>query len=288
MFKKDYYYQKLFKKIRPSYFIFLLLFLSLILKISSTSIFAKSDIIIKGSPVILPIAQECANLFLKENPKVDIYVREGGSELAISSLIEKTCDIANSDRPMQNYEIKEAIINGIDPKGVIIAMDAIAVIVNPSNPVSALTRQEIKDIYQGKISNWNKIGGEKDKIVVISQDSSSNIFDVFSELALNKEKIREDILLHSSNEAVVTTVAKMPAAIGYIWLKYINDNVKVLSIDRIGLAKKTVLSAEYPLCRPLYMYTDGSPKGVVKNYIDFLFSKNGQNIIEKNGYISLY
>src|SRR3989339_606178 len=141
------------------------------LTLLSGSIFAAGKkIVVEGSTTVLPIAQAAAEKFMDMNPEANITVRGGASGVGVASLIDKTCDIADSSRPMKDTEVQKAIGRGVEPKAYVVAMDGIAVIVNPSNPVNALTKKIVKDIYTGKISNWSKAGGLDLKIVVVSRD----------------------------------------------------------------------------------------------------------------------
>lgn len=248
---------------------------------------AGGDITIKGSTTVLPIAQKTSEVFMDNNPGVNISVQGGGSSIGIASIIDGTADIGDASRPIKEKEIDEAVANGRSPKAHVVAMDGIAVIVHPSNSITALTKQQIKDIYTGVISGWSEAGGSGGKIVVISRDSSSGTFEAFTEKALDKAKTRPDALLQASNQAVAQVVSRTPAAIGYIGLGYITDKVKPVTVNGIECTKATVLSAEYPIARPLFMYTNGDAAGAVKEYLDFVLSAEGQRLVETEGYVGL-
>ena len=250
--------------------------------------FAGPEIIMSGSTTVLPIAQKTAEVFMSKHPDVKITVRGGGSGVGIAALIDKTCDIADSSRPIKDKEIQTAAGKGVNPKANVIAVDGIAIVVHPSNPLDGLTSQQVKDIYTGKISNWSQLGGPNTKIVVVSRDSASGTFEAFGELALHGEKVRPDALMQASNQAVATTVAQTPGAIGYVGLGYVTSSLKLLSIDGIIPSKQTVLKKQYKYARPLFMYTNGEPKGIIKSYIDFVTGKEGQKIVEEVGFIGLH
>jgi phosphate transport system substrate-binding protein len=246
-----------------------------------------NDITIRGSTTVLPIAQNAAEVFMDRNADVDISVQGGGSGVGVASIIDGTCDIADSSREVKENEIKEAQSRGIDLKANIVAMDGIAVIVHPSNTIGEITKQQIKDIYTGKVSNWSAIGGADKKIVVVSRDIASGTFEAFNKLALSKEKVRPDALMQASNQGVATTVANTPLAIGYVGLGYLSSKVKALKVDGVIPSEETVLSKEYALARPLYMYTNGEPTGVVKEFIDFILGEEGQKLVEEIGFVAL-
>ena len=243
-------------------------------------------IVVEGSTTVLPIAQRAAEDYMNSNKGADISVRGGGSGVGVTSLIEGTCDIADSSRPIKDEELDKAISRGKDPKAAVIAMDGIALIVNDANTVAELTKKQVKDIYTGKISNWSAVGGIDEQIVVVSRDSASGTFEAFGELALDKAKVRKDALMEASNQAVASVVAKTPGAIGYVGLAYLKG-VKALKLDGVMPEKATVLSKQYKLSRPLFMYTNGKPQGLAKDFIDFILSAAGQKLVDEEGYVSI-
>jgi phosphate transport system substrate-binding protein len=254
---------------------------------ASSSLAAEKVLTIRGSTTVLPIAQNAAEIYMDRHEDVDISVQGGGSGVGVASIIDGTCDIADSSREVKENEIKDAADKGVDLKANIVAMDGIAVIVHPSNPIDKISTDQIKAIYTGKVSNWSEVGGKDGKIVVVSRDIASGTFEAFNKLALDKEKVRPDALMQASNQGVATIVSRTPAAIGYVGLGYLSSRVKALEVDGVVASKETVLSKEYPLARPLYMYTNGEPEGVVKDYIDFVLSEEGQKLVEELGFVGV-
>jgi phosphate transport system substrate-binding protein len=246
-----------------------------------------AKIVIEGSTTVLPIAQRAAEEFMDKNPSADITVRGGGSGVGINSLIDGTCDIATSSREIKDSELKAAASKKKQVKTFIIAMDGIVVIVNKSNNVSKLSKQQIADIFSGKITNWSQVGGKDSKIVVVSRDSASGTYEAFGELALKGQKVAQGSLMQASNRAVATVVSKTPGAIGYVGIGYADSQIKSVSIDGIEANAKTVLSKTYPYSRPLYLFTNGDPKGDTKNFIDFILSPDGQKLVKEEGFVSL-
>ncbi len=244
-------------------------------------------IVVEGSTTVLPLAQRAAEEFMKENSSADIVVRGGGSGVGIASLIDGTCDVADASRSMKDTELDKAVANGRNPKAHVVAMDGIAILVHPTNPVNGLTKQQVKDIFTGKISDWSQVGGNAGKIVVISRDTSSGTYEAFSELAMDKQKPRADALLQASNQAVASTVARTPGAIGYAGLAFISESAKSVTVNGVEATKANVLSKKYPYGRPLFMYTDGSPEGLTKEFIEFVKSQKGQAIADEEGYVGL-
>ncbi len=245
-----------------------------------------SKVVINGSTTVFPIAQRAAEEFMNKYPDVNVSVRGTGSGNGIASLINGTCDIADASRPITQGEIEEAEKNGIKPVSHIIARDGIAIIVNKDNPISSISRKELKKIYTGEITNWKELGGEDMKIIPVTRDSSSGTFEVFEEKVLGKDtQMISSAVVQGSNQAVKVTVTKTPGAIGYIGLGYIDGSVKVLRYDGIIPSEKSVSSGAYEISRPLFMYTNGQPVGVVKEFIDFVLSKDGQKIVKEAGFV---
>jgi len=240
-----------------------------------------------GSTTVLPIAQACAEEFMNRNPGVNVSVKGGGSGVGIAALIDGTCDIANSSRSMKKEEIEKAKGRGVNPVEHIIAKDALCIVVHPSNLITDLTVEQVRDIYAGKINNWKEVGGRDMKIVVVSRDSSSGTYEAFGELVLKGEKLRSDALLLASNQAVAQAVAQTEGAIGYIGLGYLSSKVKALKIEGVIPSKESVIKGNYKLSRPLFMYTNGEPKGLVKSFIDFVLSPDGQKIVEEQGFVPI-
>jgi phosphate transport system substrate-binding protein len=239
-----------------------------------------------GSTTVLPIAQKAAEEFMKANPKDDVSVSGGGSGVGISALIDGTTDIGDASRPIKSKEIVTAKQKGVNPVGTIIAKDGVALIVNKANKVDGLTMNQLKGIYSGEIKKWSDVGGSNDVIVVVSRDTASGTFEVFNEKVLSGARLREDSLMLASNKEVQETVAKTPGAIGYVGLAYLSD-VKEISLDSVAANKASVLDGSYKISRPLFMYTNGDPSGLVKDFIDFILSDAGQKLVEDVGYIAL-
>ncbi len=243
---------------------------------------------LNGSTTVFPIAQKAAEEFMKTHPDVNVSVRGTGSGNGIAALINGTCDIADASRPMKKEEIEKAKANGINPVANVVAKDAIAIVVNPSNPIAEITHEQLKKIYTGEITNWKELGGPDMKIVPVTRDSSSGTFEIFEEKVLGKGvEMVSSAVVQGSNQAVKTTVSKTPGAIGYIGLGYVDSSVKALKYDGVMPSKGTVLNGTYEISRPLFMYTNGTPKGAVKGFIDFVMSPEGQSIVEEVGYIAV-
>ena len=255
--------------------------------LAAGTVCAAEKVVVEGSTTVLPIAQKTAEVFMDMHSDIDVSVRGGGSGVGIASLLDGSCDIADSSRAMKDTEYDKAAAKKKDPKAFVVAMDGIAVVVNNSNGITGLEKKQVKDIYTGAVSDWSAVGGQAGKIVVVSRDTSSGTFEAFGELVLKGAKVRPDALMQASNQAIASIVAKTPGAIGYVGLGYITDSVKVLKIDGIVPGKDTVLSGKYPVSRPLFMYTNGNPKGAVKGFIEFVTGPEGQKIVDEEGFVAL-
>ncbi len=249
------------------------------------------DISVKGSDTILPLAQAEAEEFMNQNSGKSISVAGGGSGVGLAALVDGEVDIADASREINDNETQNAKQNGINPVATTIAHDGITVVVNPKNPVSNLTFAQLRGIYNGSISNWKEVGGQDSPITVISRDSSSGTYKDFQELAMNKDNYRPDALAQSATGGIVSEVSQNPNAIGYIGFAYLDNSTKALSLDKgngsVSPTPQTILDGTYPLSRALYMYTNGEPSGLTKEFIDFVLSDQGQSVVSKVGYIPL-
>lgn len=265
----------------------IIIILSIIIVLFSPLIAAKKNqITISGSTTVLPIAQAAAEAFMAKND-VNISVRGGGSGVGVAALINKTVNIANSSRPMKAKEISQAKSAGINPTAYAVANDGICLVVNTKNTVKNLSLKQLKGIYTGKITNWNQVGGPNMPIVVISRDVASGTYEVFNEKVLAGSKVIDSAMMLASNNAVATSVGDTPGAIGYVGLGYVTDKTKVLTYEGCMPSVQTIKSGEYKLSRKLYMYTNGKATGVAGQFLSFLFSTEGQKIVEEQGFISV-
>lgn len=242
---------------------------------------------IKGSDTVLPLSQKEAEAYKGGS----VSVTGGGSGVGISALIEGSCDIAQSSRKMKFTEKKKMESAGKQPKEVVIAYDAIAVIVNPANKVSQLTRKQLEDIFTGKITNWKQVGGADMKIVVYSRETSSGTYEFFKESVLLNKNYKSSVLSMPATGAIIQSVKQTKGAIGYVGLAYLTKGVKALKVSYDGkkFVAPTVANAKnktYPVVRPLLYYYDAKKtNNKVKSYIDFVLSAQGQKIVSQVGYI---
>ena len=285
------------KRLIYLFILFLLLLASCSSNTSETNASDAAYIENKGSDTIVNLALAWAERYQAEHPDVRISVTGGGSGTGIASLINGTVDIANASRKIKEEEMAEAQANGIEPVEHIIARDAIAVIVNPENPVSQLTLQQIADIYSGKLNNWSEVGGEDRPIVRLSRETNSGTHVYFLETVLrmgnsdDKTLFSMDTLLLPSSEGIIAEVRQNPNAIGYDGLGYVPKDLKMIAIaEQEGGAYvlpsiPTVNDKTYPIARDLYMYTDGEPTGIVKEYLDWILDSDAQEIVVELGFV---
>ncbi|MBT3336475.1 MAG: phosphate ABC transporter substrate-binding protein [Anaerolineae bacterium] len=253
----------------------------------------------KGSDTIVNLALAWAEQYQTDHPDIRLSVTGGGSGTGIASLVNGTVDIANASRQIKQKEIELASEKGILPVEHIIARDAIAVIVNPENPVTELTLQQISDIYSGVYTNWSEVGGEDRPIVRLSRETNSGTHVYFLETVLrlgDKESttlFSTNTLLLPSSEGIIVEVRQNPNAIGYDGLGYVPHDLKVIAIapevgdDYILPSVETVNSGTYPIARDLYMYTNGEPTGVVAEYLAWIMSAEAQEIVRKLGFVPI-
>jgi phosphate transport system substrate-binding protein len=262
--------------------------------ISVTSVFAAKDrnsIQIKGSDTMVNLGQAWAEKYMEINPADFVAVTGGGSGTGLSSLISGSCDIAMSSRNIKNKEVELAKQKNINPNEIKVALDGLAVVVNPANPVGKLTLGQLADIFTGRVSNWKELAGKDEKIVLLSREVNSGTHVYFKEHVLrkndpnSKEEFAPSALMLSSSQAIADEVAGNSAAIGYYGMGYISSKQKPVAIAKDEKSEyeapsiENVINGKYPISRPLFLYTNGSPQGLVKKFVDFTLSKEGQDIV---------
>ena len=253
----------------------------------------------KGSDTLVNLALAWAETYRTVNPSLSIAVTGGGSGTGIAALINGTVDIANASRQMKDKEIAAAKENGIEPVEHVVAIDALAVIVHPDNPVSRLTIDQLADIFSGRVTNWQAVGGRDAPIVVLSRETNSGTHVYFLEEVVRKgDKENRDIfaphtLLMPSSVGITSELRRNPNAIGYDGLGYVTEHEKVIAVARDENAAYVVPSADsgadgsYPISRGLYMYTAGQPAGPIADYINWIQGQDGQTIVADLGFVPL-
>jgi phosphate transport system substrate-binding protein len=291
-------YLKLNKKILGGVVIIAILVISLSVVFGTGYDKPHRTITITGSTTVLPIAQRCAEEWTstrnpsRTHPYYDeVNVAGGGSGVGIADLIQGNNDIADASRPMKDSEIAQAQASGINPVKHKIALDGVSIIVHPTNPVTGLTMEKIKDIYTGAITNWNQVGGPDATIVVYNRESTSGTYETFETKVMQSEPIRADALEKTSNGAMKEAVANDPNGIAYVGLGYVDSSVKAVTVNGIVASAETVRNGKYPIARYLFMITNGELSGqtntLVADFINFVLSTEGQSLVEDVGFIAL-
>lgn len=248
---------------------------------------------IKGSDTVLPLSQKEAESYMKANKMAKIAVTGGGSGVGLAALVDNTTDIAMSSRKIKMDEKMKLQDAGRAYKETIIAYDALSVIVNPTNKVSQLTREQLEGIYTGKIKNWKEVGGDDLQIIVYSRESSSGTYEFFKDHVLNKKNYASSVLSMPATGAIVQSVSQTKGAIGYIGLAYMDKAVKALKVSYdkgktyIAPSMETAKDKTYPVVRPLYYYYLTTVEKTVKPFVDYVLSSEGQKIVEQVGYVPL-
>jgi len=238
-----------------------------------------------GSTTVQPLAEKLAEAFTAKHPEVQIIVQGGGSSVGVKSAGQGTVDVGAASRKLKDSEKEQYP----DLKVFTIARDGIAIVVHPDVPVDGLTKDQVRDIFAGKITNWSEVGGPEVPIVVVSREEGSGTRAAFEEMVMGKKgpPIVDTAILQPSNGAVRTTVSTTPNSIGFLSFGYLDESVKALAIDEVEATEENAASGVYPIVRPLNLLTKGEPTGVVKAWLGFILSEEGQKIIVEEGYIAV-
>jgi phosphate transport system substrate-binding protein len=255
----------------------------------SVSAFA-GQIVMDGSTTVLPFAQAAAEQFAKQNPGVKFSVSGTGTGNGFKSLADGSAQIANASRFIKDSEIKSCMDKKVYPVPFAVALDCLVPVVHPSNKVKSLTREQLKDIYSGKITNWKQVGGSDTPMVVVGRDTSSGTYGTWQEMIMDKgdkTRVTPKAQVTSSSGAMMTSVSQNKNAIGYEGMGYVSKSVKAIAVDGISGSASAARSGKYPLARYLYMFTKGWPEGDVLDFITFMQSNAGQKIVNSTGFVSL-
>lgn len=252
---------------------------------------------IKGSDTVLPVSQEAAETYMAAHPGGRVTVTGGGSGVGISALLDGTTDIAMASRSIKFSERMKLKRGGKQLREAVVAYDALAVVVNPGNPVTNLTRQQLEDIFRGKVTNWSQVRdavtgkrGEDLKIIVYSRETSSGTYEFFKTSVLGEKNYMAGVLSMPATGAVIQSVSQTRGAIGYVGMAYVNKRVKALKVSYDGKnfvypSMATGRNHTYPIIRELYYYYTADKERVVKPFISYLLSDAGQRIVMKSGYV---
>lgn len=254
---------------------------------------AQVSVTIKGSDTVLPLAQKEAEELMKTNANVSVTVVGGGTGVGMAALLEGTTDIAMASRDMKTEEKLKFSEGKKEIEQIVIAYDALAVIINPENKVTQLTREQLEQIFTGAIKNWKEVGGADEKIVAYSRESSSGTYEFFKDEVMDKKNYATDILSLPATGAIVQAVGQTKGAIGYVGLAYETKEVKQVAVSYDQgktFVAPSVASAKdktYPISRPLYYMFDKTNAEKVKAIVDYALSAQGQKDVKEIGYVPL-
>lgn len=253
----------------------------------------KTAITLKGSDTVLPLGQKEAEDYMKKDSTASITVVGGGSGVGITALIDGTTDIAMASRDLKTEEKLKFTEQKKDIQQITIAYDALSVIVNPGNKVNQLTREQLEKIFTGEITNWKEVGGDDEKIVTYSRESSSGTFEFFKEHVMEKKNYASTVLSMPATGAIVQSVSQTKGAIGYIGLAYETNEVKSIAVSydqgKTYVAPSVAAAKDktYPISRPLYYMYDQTNAAKVKPFVDYALSDEGQKLVSEVGYVPL-
>jgi phosphate transport system substrate-binding protein len=228
-----------------------------------------------GSTTVQPVSEKLANAFKSVYPKINVVIQGGGSSVGVKSAAEGTVDIGAVSRELKAEE-KTLVVEHV------LAKDGIAIVAHPTQTVSNLTKDQVKDIFSGKITNWSEIGGANKSIHVVAREEGSGTRAAFEEMVMGKDLIVATAILQPSNGAIRTTVAGDPDAIGFLSFGYIDSSVKSLSVNGVAGTVANAKNGTYPIVRPLLFVTKGQPAGLVKEFLNYCLSSEGQKIVAKD------
>lgn len=238
----------------------------------------KVEITEAGSTTVQPIAESLAEAFMVNQPHVKITIQGGGSSTGVKKVADGTVDIGAASRELKASEIELGVIPHV------IAKDGIAIVTHPDNTVSDLTEEQVMKIFDGTFTNWSEVGGTNEDIYIVAREEGSGTRAAFEEMVMGDALITDTAILQSSNGAVRTTVSGESNAIGFLSFGYLDATTKSINIGGVAATVENALNGTYPIVRPLLFITKGEPTGLIKEFIDYCLSLEGQKIVA-NDYI---
>jgi phosphate transport system substrate-binding protein len=247
---------------------------------ASQAVYQKHVVNIAGSTSVMPFSEKLAEHFMVENPTYVINVQAGGSTAGIQACLNRTVDIGMSSRELK---ADEKSLNEI-----VICLDGIAIIVHPENPVTALTLGKVRDIFNGRIKNWQELGWIDRHIDAVTREEGSGTRGAFEELVMQKDEIDDGIMVQDSNGSVKEVVATDPYAIGYVSLGMVDSRVTAVMIDYVRPTVENIVNKKYRIVRPFLYLHLGTPSGSAQTFLNYVLSKDGQKILQKEGLIAAH
>jgi len=264
-------------------------------------LFGAKMIQVKGSDTMVNLVQILAEQYMEKNPGTPIAVLGGGSGTGITGLINQTCDIANHSREWRPKEIDHAWDKGVTPRPFVVAVDGLSIVVNEKNPIEQLTMAQVGALYRGEIKNWKAIGGPSQAVSLYGRQSNSGTYVFMQEFVLGNKNYSTDMKEMNGNAQIIEGIIQDEGAVGYVGVGYLYDEnkqirkgLKVLKISKepngtgyLPTDKAAVDSGAYPIARPLYMATNGKPKGAVAALLQWIVGPEGQAIVEREGFFTV-
>ncbi len=247
---------------------------------SSPGAYEKHVVNIAGSTSVMPFTEKLAEHFMIEKPTFIVNVQSGGSTAGIQACMNRTVGIGMSSRDLKGEEKK---LNEIT-----ICLDGIAMIIHPDNPVNSLTLGQVRDIFSGKITSWKQLGWLDRHVDAVTREEGSGTRGAFEDLIMNKKEIDDGIMVQDSNGSVKEVVATDPYAIGYVSLGMVDERVAAVTIDGVKPTVAAIKNKQYKIVRPFLYLTMGKPEGDVQIFISYVLSKDGQELLKKEGLIPVY
>ncbi|HBQ27351.1 MAG TPA: phosphate-binding protein [Syntrophomonas sp.] len=241
----------------------------------------RGTITVAGSTSVQPFSDVLAEEFMKTHPGVQIDIQGGGSSQGIQATVSGAADIGASSRELKPKEKSQGLVE------TTIALDGIAIIVNPSNSVNDITLDDLRNVYLGNIKNWKELGGKDSPITVVCREAGSGTRGAFEELIMNKQNVSNQVIIQNSTGAVKTTVAGYEKAIGFVSMAGIDQDVKILKFDGVEPSVANVKNGSYKMSRPFIYLTKGEAQGLTKAFIDFVLSDKGQALMQEEGAITV-
>jgi phosphate transport system substrate-binding protein len=262
---------------------------------------ARKMIQIKGSDTMVNLVQILAEEYMGKTPGSAIAVLGGGSGTGITGLINQTCDIATHSREWKPKEIDQAWDKGVTPKFFVVAVDGLSIVVNAKNPVEQLTMAQVGALYRGEIKNWKAVGGSQNAVSLYGRQSNSGTYVFMQEFVLGNKNYSTDMKEMNGNAQIIEGILQDEGGVGYVGVGYLYDEnhqirkgLKVLKISKepngtgfLPTDKSAVDSGAYPISRPLFMATNGKPKGDIAQFLTWIVGPEGQAIVEREGFFTI-
>ena len=259
----------------------------LLTALSAVTLATAQKLVIKGSDTLgAKLVPMLAEDYKARNAGVAFEIAAEGSTTGITAIIDSTAQIGMSSRRAKPTEVSAAMAKGVSMKPIIVAFDGIGVIVSQGNPLSALTKRQVEQIFAGDITDWSQVGGTPGKISIYTRNTSSGTYADFKELAMKKRDYVSSSQKMAGNEQIAAEVAKNANGIGYVGLAYLSDpSIKTVAIDGALPSEESVIAKKYPYARPTFYYTNGEPVGEAAKFVEFTLSDEGQQVVRKVGFV---